>query len=62
MEQGKFNTSKTETHAQKIDACRRELSSLKTELQRTKGQFKRSVIREEIRSVSRKLIRLEEGF
>ena len=48
------------TREQRIDALRKELSHLKAELARAHGSYKRSVIQDEIRSVCRELIRLED--
>lgn len=49
------------THEQKVKAKRQELSNLKAELRKTRGQYKRAVIQDEIRAVCRELVRLEEG-
>ena len=46
---------------ERINALRQELSNLKAELQKTRGQYKRAIIQEEIRAVSRELVRLEES-
>ena len=46
---------------ERIKALRQELSNLKAELQKTRCQYKRATIREEIRALSRELVRLEEG-
>ena len=45
----------------RIEALQRELANLKAELRKTRGQYKRATIQEEIRAVSRELVRLEEG-
>ena len=45
---------------QRIAALRQELSDLKAELRKTKGQYKRATIQGEIRAVCRELVRLEE--
>ena len=45
---------------QRIAALRRELANLKVELHKTKGQFKRATIQNEIRAVCRELVRLQE--
>ena len=44
----------------RIEALRRELSNLKEELRKARGQYKQATIREEIRAVSRELVRLQE--
>ena len=46
---------------ERINALRQELSNLKAELRKTRGQYKRATIQEEIRAVSRELVRLEES-
>ena len=46
---------------ERINALRQELSNLKAELRKTRGQYKRAIIQEEIRAVSRELVRLEES-
>ena len=46
---------------ERINAVRQELSNLKAELRKTRGQYKRATIQEEIRAVSRELVRLEES-
>ena len=45
---------------QRIAALRRELANLKAELRKTKGQFKRATIQDEIKAVCRELVRLQE--
>ena len=52
---------KTISREQRIAVLRRELSALKAELRKTKGQYKRATIQGEIRAVCRELVRLEEG-
>ena len=47
---------------ERIKALRQELSNLKAELQKTRGQYKRATIREEIRSVCRELAQIEDSF
>ena len=46
---------------ERIRALRQELSNLKAELRKTRGQYRRATIQEEIRAVSRELVRLEES-
>ena len=46
---------------ERIRALQQELSNLKAELRKTRGQYKRATIQEEIRAVSRELVRLEES-
>ena len=46
---------------ERIEELRQELSNLKAELRKTRGQYKRATIQEEIRAVSRELVRLEES-
>ena len=46
---------------ERIRALRQELSNLKADLRKTRGQYKRATIQEEIRAVSRELVRLEES-
>ena len=46
---------------ERIRALRQELSNLKAELRKTRGRYKRATIQEEIRAVSRELVRLEES-
>ena len=52
---------KTITREQRIAALRQELLNLKAELRKTRGQYKRAVIQDEIRAVCREFVRLEEG-
>ncbi len=44
---------------ERIKALRQELSNLKAELHKTRGQYKRATIQDEIRAVCKELIRLE---
>ena len=46
---------------ERIAALQQELSNLKAELRKTRGQFKRATIQDEIRTVCRELILLQEG-
>ena len=46
---------------ERITALRQELSNLKAELRRTRGQYKRATIQDEIRAVCREIARLEEA-
>lgn len=46
---------------ERIKALRQELSNLKAELRRTRGQYKRATIQDEIRAVCREIARLEEA-
>ncbi len=46
---------------ERIKALRQELSNLKAELRKTRGQYKRATIQDEIRAVCKELIRLEES-
>lgn len=44
----------------RIEALRRELSNLKEELRKARGQYKRATIQDEIRAVCRELVRLQD--
>ena len=46
---------------ERIKALRQELSNLKAELRKTRGQYKRATIQDEIRAVGKELVRLEEN-
>ena len=48
------------TREQRLAALRKELANLKAELAKAHGSYKRSVIQDEIRSVCKELIRLED--
>jgi len=56
-----FSKEDTMSREERIAALRKELSNLKAELRKTRGQYKRAVIQDEIRAVCRELVRLEEG-
>ena len=43
-----------------IEALRQELSNLKEELRKARGQYRRATIRDEIRAVCRELARLQD--
>ena len=45
----------------RIEELRQELSNLKAELRKTRGQYKRATIQDEIRAVCRELVRQQEG-
>lgn len=45
----------------RIEALRQELSSLKAELRKARGQYKRATIQDEIRAVCRELVRQQQG-
>ena len=47
---------------ERIAALRQELSNLKAELRKTRGQYKRATIQDEIRAVARELAQLENSF
>ena len=46
---------------ERIKALRQELSNLKAELRKTRCQYKRATIQDEIRAVCKELVRLEES-
>ena len=46
---------------ERMAVLRQELSHLRAELRRTRGQYKRATIRDEIRAVCQELVRLEES-
>ena len=51
-------TQNTLTPEERLEALRKELASLKAELRKTKGAYKRSLIADEIRGVCREIEKL----
>ena len=49
------------TREQRVEKLRRELSNLKAELRKTKGDYKRSILQSEIRAVAHQLVAMRDS-